>query len=139
MAHPQEAEGEPDPAQQIRFSNPCSRHLPRYLQPWSRVVASGFLLLKPPHTAPPGLFFVSGKAFATLPPRPHGKGGCGRSRTIQGQATRAAPMLISSTPIQLRGLNSSPSTRTPSTATSTTLSLSIGATRDTGPSCSAWK
>lgn len=57
----------------------------------------------------------------------------------QGQATRAAPMPISTTPIQPRRLSSSPSHHTPRTATSTTLSLSIGATRDTGPSFRAWK
>lgn len=56
-----------------------------------------------------------------------------------GQATRAAPRPISTTPSHPRRLSSSPSTSTPSTATSTTLSLSIGATRETGPSFRAWK
>ena len=55
------------------------------------------------------------------------------------QATSTAPSAIKATPSQLVHDNRSPSSTAPNTATSTTLSLSIGATRAASPSFSAWK
>ena len=61
------------------------------------------------------------------------------AQPVQGRATSTAPTPIKPTPHHCRGPRCSPSHNTPSTATSTTLTLSIGATPDTGPSCRARK
>ena len=63
---------------------------------------------------------------------------CG-AQPAQGRATSTAPTPIKPTPHHCKGPSCSPSQNTPSSATSTTLSLSIGATPDTGPSCRARK
>ena len=63
----------------------------------------------------------------------------GLSGSAQRQATSSAPARMRPTPSQLAGESFSPSSTTPKTATRTTLSLSIGATSEAGPSFSARK
>ena len=62
-----------------------------------------------------------------------------RQARAHGQASSTAPTPIRAMPSQPSGGSRSPSTSTPNTATSTTLSLSIGATFATGPSARARK
>jgi hypothetical protein len=62
-----------------------------------------------------------------------------RSPAQRRAATKMTPAAMSSTPSQLRADNRSPRKATPKMATSTTLSLSIGATRAASPCCKARK
>ena len=57
----------------------------------------------------------------------------------QSSAMVIAPAAISSTPTPLPHVSFSPRNAVASKITNTTLSLSMGATRDASPTCSAWK
>lgn len=78
-------------------------------------------------------------------PRRHGgardppPGAIGRMRSDQAKATRTAPAPIRATPVHPLTERCSPRNTTPITATRTTLSLSIGATRAASPSLRARK
>jgi putative CocE/NonD family hydrolase len=73
-----------------------------------------------------------------LPVIPRSDGPSNRNRT-QSRATAIAPAKINAPPITLPGVSFSSKKMNPKRITSTTLSLSIGATREAGPSCSARK
>ena len=64
---------------------------------------------------------------------------CSRNHSHRASATSTAPSAISPPPASFIGLRCSPSTAHASTITSTTLSLSMGATLEAGPICSARK
>ena len=67
------------------------------------------------------------------------RNGCHRASLVQIQNAIITidPLTISAPPSATGQLRVSPATTTPSTIAITTLSLSIGATRETGPSCNA--